>query len=642
MHHLAKLVVACCLGLVAGAVPVVAPAGAQATATSLPAASSVSATSPSPTSMRVSWTSPTDSHRWWVMVTGPLDRSAAQRTACGSCRSIVVEHLAPGSDYYVRVVAVDATSGFGPFSQWIAASTAPVAGCAGTAATVVCAHADARGSLGEAVGTGLGSLHGVTAETAPERVAALDPTAWRVSASDVERFRLARSYGGSVTVLLSDPWMVNTGNLAPWADWALYEWWVGAVVDAHIAHGVVPDYWDIQNEPAAEAFVGGAPVSNELLFEQYRRSAAVIRLRLPDARVISPSSAYVRFGTGLSDVDDFLDRAVAAGVPIGGLSWHEIGGGCLGYCDGSPRAVLQHADDARASLAARGLRDVPLHVNEWGAAWNYQQPGAAVGYLSSLTYADIDVANPTCWPTEGADTCFARPGMLGGRLLADGRTPTDVWFAHRAFAEMTGPGSTLLDSNIEDPDASVVATRDATGGIRMLLGRHTGCQTGLDESCAGFAYQPDAVIRPVVTVPTTAGAAQSYVVTIDRIPSTAGGMVSPTRLAQRTVAVVGGRIDAGTFTLGDGAALSVTLVPSAAAPPSTTTTTTTRPPATTTTTTRPPATTTTTIRPPATTTTTTRPPVVTTTTTRPPVVTTRPRPTPRAGWTQTVRRFARH
>jgi hypothetical protein len=606
VRPLAKLALACCLGIISGLVPAATTSRATAQVAMQPATSSVTATAATPTSMRVSWTSPADSHRWWVIVTGPLDRSVAQRTACGACRSIVVEHLAPGSGYYVRVVAVDANGAFGAFSTWITATTPPVAGCAGTASTAVCAHVDARTAVDSAVGTGAGSLHGVTAETAPDLVRALEPTAWRVSASDVERIRLARSYGGSVTVILSDPWMVNTGNRAPWTDWAFYEWWVGAVVDAHIANDLVPDYWDVQNEPSAEVLLGGAPATEELLFEQYRRAAAVIHQRLPHARVIGPTSAYIRFGSGLSDVDDFLDRSVAAGVPIGGLAWHEIGGGCLGYCDGSPRAVLQHADDARASLAARGLDDVPLHVNEWGAPWNHQQPGAAVGYLSSLAHADIDVANPTCWVTESADSCFARPGMLGGRLLADGRTPTDVWFAHRAYAEMTGPGHALLDSSIADPDASVVATRDVTGTIRVLVGRHTGCHTGLDDNCPGFAYQPDTTVRAVVTVPGTMDASASYVVTVDRIPSTSGALAGPTRLAQRTVTASNGRIDAGQFVLRDGAALSVTLVPT----PTTTTTTTT--------TTAPPATTT------STTSTTTQPTVTTTTAAPTTTSTTRP------------------
>jgi hypothetical protein len=517
MRHLVKLAVACCLAVSGGVASAAASGSTAAPAVVLPGAT-VTAEAVSPTSLHVTWTAPSDAHRWWVLVTGPLDRSAAQRTACGSCRSIVVDHLAPGSRYYVRVVSLDAAGVFGIFSQWVTASTPAAPGCTGTAAGAVCAVADARTAVAPADGTGLGNLHGITAETDRSRVAALDPTAWRVSAGDAERYQLARSFGGTVTAILSDPWMVSTGNRAPWADWAFYEWWVGAVVDASITYDMVPDYWDVQNEPGPEAFLGAADVTPELLFEQWRRASAVIHQRLPEAQVLAPSSAYVRFGTGISDVDDFLDRAVAAGLPVDAVSWHEIGGGCLGYCDGSPRAVLQHADDVRASLAARGLQGVALHVNEWGAAWNHQQPGAAVGYLSSIAYAGIDVANPTCWPTLGADSCFARPGMLGGRLAADGRTPTDVWFAHRAYAEMTGPGSTLLESSIADPDASVVATRDAAGAIRVLLGRHTGCQTGLDTDCPGLLYGPDEPVQAVVAVPTGAGAATAYAATVDLIP----------------------------------------------------------------------------------------------------------------------------
>lgn len=551
--------------LVLGGAALASPtAAAVAEEPTMPTPADITVAAVAPTSLRVTWSAPADAVRWWVIVTAADDRSVGQRTACGGCRAMVVEHLAPASAYWVRVVAVDAGGMFGTFTAPVAATTPPVGGCAGVAVSSTCAFVDAARPVGGAPGTGLGSLHSITADTDPARVRAVEPGAWRLSALDFERFALARSFGGTTTALLSDPWMNGLASQAPWVHWELYEWWVGAVVQAHIDNGAVPDFWDVQNEPAPGAYVGGDPATTELVFEQYRRARAVIRSLLPDAEVIGPSVAYPRFGSGLADIDELARLAAATGTPLDGLSWHEIGGGCLGYCDGSPRAVLQHADDARAALAASGLGGVLLHVNEWGAPWNHRQPGSVVGYLSSLAYAGIDVANPTCWYADELGTdpeiCFSRPGMLDGLLLSDGRTPTDTWFTHRAFAQMTGPTFRLAHSTIADPQASVVATVDPAGTVRVLLGRHTGCQVGVDDNCPGAAY---AAPRPVsLRVRTGTADGVAYTVTVERIPSVAGALAGPSRVVRANVRVAQGRIQVPTYTAGDGEAFVVTMVPS--------------------------------------------------------------------------------
>ncbi len=614
MRAVAKSVLACWLalgGLVASGPPV---GSAQAAVQAVPQATLVTAAGVSPTALRVDWVATTDANTWWVIVTSPNDRSVGQRTACGTCRSIVVDHLAPGSNYFVRVVAVDEASAFGPFAIAVG-TTPPAAGCELTPSGSVCATVDTRAAAGDATGAGVGSLHGIDALTADARVAAIDPSAWRLAALDYERFHEARTHGGAITLILSDPWMNATQKQAPWANWDFYEWWIGAVVDGHILRGAVPEYWEVQNEPSPSDYVGGDPATPELVFEQHRRAAAVIRTRLPDAAVIGPSSGYVRFGSGFDDAQGFLERAAATGMDLSGLSWHEIGASCLGWCDGGPRAVLQHADDARAAIAAAGLRDVELHVNEWGAPWNFRQPGAAVGYLSSLAYAGIDIANPACWDTAetgtSLSTCFARPGMLDGLLLADGATPTDAFHAHETYADMTGPEFSLVESTIADAEASVLSTVDPAGVIRVLIGRHTGCQTDLDEHCPGLAYAAARAVRTVLL--TAAADGTSYTATVERIPSVAGALAAPTLLATRTLGVAGGRLDVGSYTMGDGSALSITLVPTGAPIAPTTTATTTGPTTTVPPTTAPPTTAPPTTASPTTVTPTTAP---TTTTTR--------------------------
>jgi hypothetical protein len=516
-------------------------------------------TAPSSTSLQVTWTAPEDANRWWVTITaGADDRSVGQRTACGSCRSMVVDDLAPGSSYFVRVLAVNAGGGIDTVSSWVAASTPRDASCGFVTSARVCLAVDARTSAGPATGVGLGVLNSITADTAADRVTPLAPKAWRISAGDMAAYEQAKRYGGSITVLLSDPWTVSTGAEAPWARWEFYRWWIGAVTDAYIAAGQVPDYWEVQNEPRPEAYLRSTAATPDLVFEQYRIASEAIHERLPQAKVIGPSPGYVTFGFGLGDVDGFLSRAKAAGIQVGGVSWHEIGGSCLGYCDGSPRAVLQHADDVRAAIAATpGVGAPQLIVNEWGAPWNQRQPGAVVGYLSSVGYAGIDVANQSCWPTN-VDTCFAKPGTLDGLLLPDGKTPTDAWFVHRAYAQMTGTGQRLLPSTIADPEASVAATADSSGVIKVLLGRHTGCQTGVDEGCPGFAYAAGKSVQPQIMVPSLLS---RYSVTVERIQSISGASKGTTVVLSKVLFGINGRVDVGAIAVADGDALLITLKP---------------------------------------------------------------------------------
>lgn len=508
----------------------------------------------SPTSVVVSWAAPADAHRWLVVLSSAEGRNLGQRTACGSCREVAVEHLAPGSEYAVRVFGVDGSGTFGAFSEPVTARTpaAPTCGAAPDGATCVAVDLGAVGE--EALGVGLGGLHGVTSGTDPAAVTALEPRNWRVAAGDVERFSLARAFGARVTVLLSDAWIMTVGLRAPWADWAAYDAFIGQIVDAYVAAGTLPDFWEVQNEPAVDTYEGD-PATVELLVEQHRRAAAQIHRRLPDAVVLGPAAAYVTFGTGLGDAERFA--ALAADGTLGGISWHEIGGGCLDRCDASPRAVLQHADDVRAALDAAGAA-AELHVDEWGAPWNIGQPGAIVGYLASMATGEVDAANPTCWPARAGEdepTCRVVPGTLGGLLLDDGRTPTDAWYAHVAYAGITGPGFRLLDATVADPQASVVATIGGGGVVRALLGRHTGCDRAVDEHCpSDVSYAPAEEVSLVLD-----GADGSYRVTVERIESTTGASRGPVALDPTTATAAGGRLVVGPWRVEDGEALLMTL-----------------------------------------------------------------------------------
>ena len=105
----------------------------------LAAPGAVRAAPASPTSLTVTWTAPTpDPSRWWVMITSSDDRSVGQRTACGACRSMTVAHLAPGSQYFARVVAIGADGSFGSFSAPVKVSTPSLSTCVTAARGATC------------------------------------------------------------------------------------------------------------------------------------------------------------------------------------------------------------------------------------------------------------------------------------------------------------------------------------------------------------------------------------------------------------------------------------------------------------------------------------------------------------------------
>ena len=107
-------------------------------------------------------------------------------------------------------------------------------------------------------------------------------------------------------------------------------------------------------------------------------------------------------------------------------------------------------------------------------------------------------------------------------------------------------------------DASVVATRDATGTIRLAIGRHTGCDRDIDAHCPDLEYGPDATLQPVVPVPSPSG---RFSITTVAVPSADGEIPAPVPSASRVVEAVDGVLDLGPIELPDGDAVFVVITP---------------------------------------------------------------------------------
>jgi hypothetical protein len=514
------------------------------------------------TAIDVSWVSVGDPHRWKVLAFSD-GRYVGQRTFAGAARSGRVEHLAPGTSITAWVVPISAQGGWG---GWV--TTLPVvlprsSACPLTSGT--CVHVDGAGLAGPATGVGLGFLHGITTGTDPARVSALSPRHWRVSALDAPRFQLARAAGASVTAVLSDPWAWHTtqadGRVAsPWASWELYRWWVSLIAQWHVEQGLVPDRWEIQNEPSDALFDAANPPTIALLVEQHRVAAEAIRSVIPDAKIVGLSVSPVLFGHGLQDLEGFVTEAAAQHVDLDGIAWHENIGACS-TCDGGPTAVLQHVDDARAALRAAGLADLPIDITELAAPYEQLQPGAIVGYLRALTEGGVRFGGTACWerPTSGgavANSCFDTPGTLDSLLLADGRTPTDAWWTYRAYAQLAGAGARLVRTSVDDPATSAVASINGAT-VRTLVGRHTGC-TAADGPCpAGTTPGP----RETVTLRMTAPTAGSWDIVVSKITSNSGASAGPTVLRRTTMTAGTTPFTVGAFAVADGDVLQMDATP---------------------------------------------------------------------------------
>jgi hypothetical protein len=341
----------------------------------------VTATSPSTSSLKVTWSAPagTGTGGWVIYLKDSAGRAWPGTSACITCRSATLDDLVAGMRYDITIVGYGTT----PIALGTGVGTVQAGSCAAVGGTCVTVSSARGASVSH---NAQGFLHGTSSSTSTAKVDALDPQSWRIPARSYAPFVRARQAGGTVTALLSDAWRywADTHGLVgqnPWADWTKYQEFVVSTVQLHQSLGLLPEYWEIQNEPDhALAYTDSQPETRALVLEQFRVAHDAIRSVLPNARIVGPSLSQFIFAdaTRTLDLRSFLDFVKANGLRFD-LAWHELGHSSPASIAGDPRAVVSHVDTARAALADRGLTDVRIHINEYGAAWNFDQPGVRVG-----------------------------------------------------------------------------------------------------------------------------------------------------------------------------------------------------------------------------------------------------------------------
>ncbi|WP_432843026.1 hypothetical protein [Dactylosporangium sp. CA-092794] len=263
----------------------------------------------------------------------------------------------------------------------------------------------------------------------------------------------AAPHNATYHLLVSDVWGADTEQPAntvyPCDNGDCTNWrsFITRLVGDVRASGVRVRY-DIWNEPDGTGFWPRG-VNSAQYYQMWDTAVTEIRRLDPSAVIVGPSYSGYNHGW----LDAWVARTKADGTLPNVLNWH------------FGNDPLADAADAQAVLAARGVAQLPLTIDEYLFA-QQQQPGYLAWFLDRLAASGVSAAAHAIW----SDCCTA--GTLDS-VLWNGQ-PTGQWWVYRAYAQMTG---NLVGANGSGP-IGVAATIDRTAGRAVaLLGNQTG-QTG--------------------------------------------------------------------------------------------------------------------------------------------------------------------
>jgi hypothetical protein len=446
----------------------------------------------------------------------------------------------------------------------------PITVTTGCPVADVCLDVDTAAERGPALLRAQGFVHGLGDDAdgrpgpGPDRraTAALHATSWRVQANrDTGDIALARSYGASVTVIVSDAWLSShrdrTGHAkAPWSNWSEYRSWVTAFVRGLEARGAQVDYWDVQNEPGAAGYFSDSASPDHTL-QQFLVAYQAIKAADPNAKVVGPSlSAFEakEYRPGVLDLDRFITFCVRTGIRPDAISWHEdiYGPGLVDFTN-TTENLADHIALARQLLRAHpSIGEPKILVNEYTSPEAHLIPGWLAGDIAALEDADVDQADHSCWSqTE----CYS--GDLDGLLAPDGVHGRAVYWVAAFYGSMTG---TRVPVHTSDAALTGFATRDPTGKVLILLGRHQSCTAAANPFCNESQASTPPPARTNLNVRLTSDPAHVHV-QIAVIPNKPG-VVVPVTVSDEADATTGNLVHVPINTFADGDAYAISITPS--------------------------------------------------------------------------------
>jgi hypothetical protein len=416
-----------------------------------------------------------------------------------------------------------------------------------------------------------GFLHGLVGglgnEPRAQLVDALRPGHWRLAGWTADG--LARRHGVSRTQVLSDLWHHATAPTnggfarAPWSNWTAWSEFVTATVRRAEAEGWAPDYWDVWNEPNGRCCPRFNPADLETVttsrwLETFERAWRAIKAADPDAGVVGPSLSALQWSPEPRapwefDIETFLAHSERRGLRWDAITWHENNPnpspGDMTY---TITNVDRHLTHARRVIARHPgtVVDGRIFVNEYASADDHVLAGWQVGYFRAFEHSRVLQANRTCWSESecsGAE--------LGGLFTSTG-VPTATWWAHRLYADLGGDARMAVRST-SSWQLDGLAARDAgTGAVRVLLGRHWGCNRQVNPWCQTDLGGAPASLRTTIA---WSGGAGPVRLSVSRLPAGSGPLPVPVLVENRLVVPVGGQIQVHVPQVADGDAIAITL-----------------------------------------------------------------------------------
>jgi hypothetical protein len=325
--------------------------------------------------------------------------------------------------------------------------------------------------LGPAKCRASGFLHSISPTSPPdEMVVPLRPSL----------FRLSRSAGGDADAMFKVyPRVKAMGAvvhevLGPTAasyegrwpgedgDWSEWDGYVRRMIEEARAAGVREVQWEVWNEPDTVAF-WNPPTDRkkERFFETWEHTWHLIREVHPDGVIVGPSSCYYDTenypgAETFFTLEEFLVFASERSVMPDVLCFH------IWFAD----HVGPQLERLRAFAAEEGMELPPIAINEFGDKSHWMEPGAMAWYFGEFERMGVEVAGRACWgEPDGASSCWS--SNLNGLTRRGDHRPRSVWWAYKAYAEITGE---LVGVSLGEHIRGVAGVDEEGKAVRVLVG----------------------------------------------------------------------------------------------------------------------------------------------------------------------------
>jgi hypothetical protein len=171
--------------------------------------------------------------------------------------------------------------------------------------------------------------------------------------------------------------------------------------------------------------------SNGSFEDFWTKTYREVRSLAPNVPIQGPS-----FSDNISDMQNFLQNAVATDTVPDILAWHELE---------SSTKIAGDVATVEGIEKSLGIKPRPIAIEEYAAPAQVGIPGDLVGYIAKFERLGIDNAELAFWNQSGA---------LGDLLTGQGGSPNGGYWLYKWYADMSGSmvttvppsGSPLMDA----------------------------------------------------------------------------------------------------------------------------------------------------------------------------------------------------